>query len=147
MAKKLIAVCGATGAQGGSVVTALLAHGAYAIRGLTRDPNSPAARALAAKGVEMVAGQPADKESATKAFKGAYAVFGHTTPSFVPDANIPNEYEQGKNLVDACKTNNVSLFVWSSLPSVSKTSKGKYTVVTAFDEKAEVDGYIKASRP
>jgi len=145
MSKKLIAVCGATGAQGGSVVNALLADGGYAIRGVTRDINSPAAQALIAKGVEMVSGQPADKASVMKAFEGAYAVFGVTNPSFTPGANVPNEYEQGKNLTDACKANNVSLFVWSSLPSVSKTSNGKYKGVTAFDEKAEVDDYIKSA--
>jgi len=74
MSKRLIAVCGATGQQGGSVVRALLEHGAYAIRGLTRDLTAPASRELADKGVELVYAYPADKESLLKAFKGAYAV-------------------------------------------------------------------------
>jgi len=144
MSKKLVIVCGATGGQGGSVVSALLADGRYAIRGLTRDISSLAAQALTAKGVEMVFAQPADRESVMNAFEGAYAVFGVTIPSFVAASEVPNEYEQGKNLVDACKANNVPLFVWSSLPSVTETSGGKYTAVTAFDEKAQVDKYIKS---
>ncbi|KZO94732.1 NAD(P)-binding protein [Calocera viscosa TUFC12733] len=140
MSKKLVVVCGATGAHGGSVVTSLLEDGRYAIRGITRDVNSASAQALIAKGVEIVPGQPGDKESVMKAFKGAYAVFGLTNPTFTPGP----EYEQGKNLVDACKANDVSLFVWSSLPHVAETSNGKYTGVFAFDEKAEVDKYIKS---
>ncbi|KZO94733.1 NAD(P)-binding protein [Calocera viscosa TUFC12733] len=140
MSMKLVVVCGATGAQGGSVVKSLLEDGRYAIRGITRDVNSASAQALIAKGVEIVPGQPGDKESVMKAFEGAYAVFGVTNPTFAPGP----EYEQGKNLVDACKANDVSLFVWSSLPHVAETSNGKYTGVFAFDEKAEVDKYIKS---
>ncbi|KZO94734.1 NAD(P)-binding protein [Calocera viscosa TUFC12733] len=140
MSQKLVVVLGATGAQGGSVVNALLKDGKYAIRGLTRDVNSAAAQALIAKGVEMVPGQPTDKDSLTKAFEGAYAVFGVTNPAMVPDA----EYAQGKNLVDASKAQNVPLFVWSSLPHVAESSNGKYTGVTAFDEKANIDKYLKA---
>ncbi|EJU01366.1 NADP-binding protein [Dacryopinax primogenitus] len=142
MSNKLVVVCGATGGQGGSVVKALLADGRFAIRGLTRDVDSAASKALAAQGVEMVFGLPADKDTLLKAFKGAYAVFGVTIPGFVPGP--PNDYDQGKNIVDACKANDVPLFVWSSLPHVSESSGGKYTMVTAFDQKAEVDKYIKS---
>ncbi|KZO94735.1 NAD(P)-binding protein [Calocera viscosa TUFC12733] len=140
MSKKLVVVCGATGAQGGSVVKSLLEDGRYAIRGISRDVNSASAQALIAKGVEIVPGQPGDKESVMRAFEGAYAVFGITNPTFTPGP----EYEQGKNLVDACKANDVSLFVWSSLPHVAESSNGKYTGVSAFDEKANIDKYLKA---
>ncbi|KZT59964.1 NAD(P)-binding protein [Calocera cornea HHB12733] len=140
MSKKLVVVCGATGAQGGSVVNALLEDGKYAIRGVTRDVSSVASQVLIAKGVDMVPGEPGNKESLIKAFAGAYAVFGVTHPAFTPGS----EYTQGTNLVDACKANKVALFVWSSLPSLSETSNGKYTGVTAFDEKADVDKYIRS---
>jgi uncharacterized protein YbjT (DUF2867 family) len=55
--KKIIAVAGATGAQGGGLVRAILndPSGAFAARALTRDVNSPKARALAALGAEVVA--------------------------------------------------------------------------------------------
>jgi len=46
MANKLVVVLGATGTQGESVVSALLKHGAYAIRGIMRSPTAPAAKAL-----------------------------------------------------------------------------------------------------
>ncbi|EJU01371.1 NADP-binding protein [Dacryopinax primogenitus] len=140
MSKKLVVVCGATGQQGGSVVRALLDHGGYAVRALTRDPASPSSRALAALGVEVVEAYPNDKGSLIRAFQGAYAVFGLTI-SHTADS----ETDMGRNMVDACKANNVSLFIWSSLPSARETSKGKHTEVRAFDEKAEVDKYIATS--
>lgn len=56
--KKLLVVFGATGQQGGSVITALLndqkAAGQWKIRGITRDPSKPNAKALQDKGVETV---------------------------------------------------------------------------------------------
>lgn len=64
--KKLILVIGATGAQGKVVVDALLAPDAsgnaspYAVRALTRDPNSKHAQDLTALGVECVKG-PSDR--------------------------------------------------------------------------------------
>ena len=59
------------GAQGGSVVNSLLATGHYRIRGLTRNPNSNKAKALAAKGVEVVKCDLAVKEDVKKALKDA----------------------------------------------------------------------------
>ena len=55
--KKIIAVAGATGAQGGGLVRSILAEkdGEFAVRAITRDPSSPQARALAAAGAEVVA--------------------------------------------------------------------------------------------
>ncbi|KZT59969.1 NAD(P)-binding protein [Calocera cornea HHB12733] len=140
MHQKLVAVCGATGKQGGSVVNALLEHGGYSIRGLTRDLASPSSQALAAKGVDMAAAETFDKESLVKAFQGAYAVFGMTVSH-----TEHSETDLGKNIVDACRANNVPLLVWSSLPSARETSNGKYTNVRGFDEKAEVDKYIASS--
>ncbi|KZO94727.1 NAD(P)-binding protein [Calocera viscosa TUFC12733] len=140
MTTKLVAVCGATGKQGGSVVNALLRHGGYRIRGLTRDLNSPSSQALAAQGVEVVTAEPFDKPSLLKAFKGAYAVFGMTVSH-----TEHSETDLGRNIVDACRENGVPLLVWSSLPSARETSNGKYTDVRGFDEKAEVDKYIATS--
>ncbi|KZT59944.1 NAD(P)-binding protein [Calocera cornea HHB12733] len=138
MSKKLVVVLGATGLQGGSVVSALLADGSYAVRGVSRDPNSDSSKALAEKGVDMVAGDLSDKASLTSAFNDAWAVFGVTMP-FTP---VP-ELQQGKNIVDACRAAHVALLVWSSLPNAEKVSGGKYTKVRHWDEKAKVDGYIK----
>ncbi|EJU01395.1 NADP-binding protein [Dacryopinax primogenitus] len=137
MAQKLVVVAGATGTQGGAAIDALLAHGGYIVRGLTRNTSSAAAKALTDRGVEMVQASPMDKQSLIEAFKGAYAVFG-VAVSFTKD----DEAQMGRNLVDACVADHVPLFVWSSLPSAEKVSRGKYHV-RAMDEKAEVDEYIK----
>lgn len=55
---KLLAVFGATGLQGGSVVDYVLQHPelskTYRLRGITRDVSKPAAVALKEKGVELV---------------------------------------------------------------------------------------------
>ncbi|KAG9305264.1 hypothetical protein G9A89_003348 [Geosiphon pyriformis] len=69
--KQTVAVTGATGRQGGSVVNALLATGKYNIRGLTRDPSSAAGQALTAKGVEVVKANLSSSEDVERAFKGA----------------------------------------------------------------------------
>jgi uncharacterized protein YbjT (DUF2867 family) len=83
--KKIIAVAGATGAQGGGLVRAILndTSGVFAVRAITRDVNSPKAKELAKLGAEVVAGDVDDVESLKKAFKGAYGAFvsrftGHT---------------------------------------------------------------------
>ena len=59
--KKIIAVVGATGTQGGGLVRAILRDpgGAFTARAITRDVNSEKARALAKMGAEVVtAGLP-----------------------------------------------------------------------------------------
>ena len=53
-AKKVVVVLGATGLQGGSVVTSLLNDGGYTVRALTRSPENERAKALAARGVDIV---------------------------------------------------------------------------------------------
>ena len=65
---------GATGAQGGGLVRAILADpaGGFAVRALTRDPKAPAAKALADAGAEVVAADVDDPESLKRAFAGAY---------------------------------------------------------------------------
>jgi len=137
MAKQCVVVTGATGNQGRAVVDALMEHGGYSVRGLTRNVDGAASQALTAKGVGMVSGHLLDKDSLIKAFAGAYAVFGVTIP-FLPEGEVM----QGQNLVDACKANGVPLLVWSSLPSASLLSNDKYSL-PHFDQKAEVDQYIK----
>src|SRR5438105_12801361 len=75
--KKIIAVVGATGAQGGGLVRAILndKQGSFAARALTRDPNSDKAKALADAGAEVVAADVDDVKSLKKAFDGAHGAF------------------------------------------------------------------------
>lgn len=64
-----IAVIGATGTQGGSVVQSLLKGKSWKIRGITRDISKDAAKALTAQGVEVVSANIDDEESLIKAFE------------------------------------------------------------------------------
>ena len=78
--KKIIAVVGATGAQGGGLARAILAdpNGGFALRAITRDTSKDKAKALAAAGAEVVSADLDNVESLKKAFAGAHGVFGIT---------------------------------------------------------------------
>lgn len=86
--KPVFVVLGATGSQGGSVIDALLPEGKYTLRAVTRDPSSDKAKALAAKGVEVVKGDVNDPESLKKAFQGAWGVFSVTAVSTEPQCDL-----------------------------------------------------------
>jgi uncharacterized protein YbjT (DUF2867 family) len=75
--KRIIAVVGATGAQGGGLVRAILSdpRGGFSARALTRDVNSEKAKALAKLGAEVVAADVDDVESLKRAFEGAYGAY------------------------------------------------------------------------
>ena len=75
--KRIIAVVGATGAQGGGLVRAILSdpRGGFSARSLTRDVNSDKAKALAKLGAEVVAADVDDVESLKRAFEGAYGAY------------------------------------------------------------------------
>lgn len=113
--KKIIAVAGATGAQGGGLARAILADklSEFKVRAITRNVNSDKAKALADAGAEVVAADVDDTASLIKAFKGAYGVFAVT---FFWDHFSPEkEKQQAKNMADAAKQAGVKHVVWSSL--------------------------------
>ncbi|KAL2755048.1 hypothetical protein ACRALDRAFT_1077177 [Sodiomyces alcalophilus JCM 7366] len=146
MSKKIITVFGATGKQGGSVADIFLndpkLKDDWAVRGVTRNTSSDRAKALASKGVEVVAGDLNDKASLVKAMTGASAVFGVT--NFWESLDKALEIQQGKNLADAAKEAGVDHYIWSSLPHVSKITNGKFVNVHHFESKAEVEEYVRA---
>src|SRR5438045_8424513 len=78
--KKVIAVLGSTGSQGSGLVSAILGDpsGGFAARAITRDVSKDKAKAMAAKGAEVVAADLDNVESLKKAFAGAYGVFAVT---------------------------------------------------------------------
>lgn len=94
MTKKLLVVVGVTGNQGGSVAYAFLSNPAYRIRGVTRNPSSPAAQSLVSQGIEIVVADLDDPKSLEKAFKGANLIFSVTNywePFFRPDCRAKAE--------------------------------------------------------
>src|SRR6266536_1033254 len=131
--KKLIAVIGATGHQGGAVVRALQAGGQFKVRALTRNPDKH--RDLAEEVVEADLDQP---ETLAAAFKGAYGVFLVTTSSL----EGTDERKQGAAAVQAAKDAVVKHVVWSTLPDVEAISGGKFNV-PHFTSKAKVDPIVQ----
>ena len=151
MANKVIAVVGATGAQGGGLARAILADpaGGFSCRAITRDPGKENARALAAKGAEVVQADLDDVESLKKAFAGAYGAFCVT--NFWEHFSAEKEKAQAKNQADAAKASGLKHVVWSTLEDTRNLMapddkrmpmlQGKYRV-PHFDGKAEANAYF-----
>lgn len=149
--KKIIAVVGSTGSQGGGLVHAILndPNGGFAARAITRDPNKDKAKALAAKGAEVVKADLDDVESLKKAFAGAYAVYGVT--NFWEHFSAEKEKAQAKNIADAAKAAGVKHVIWSTLEDTRKLMhpddkrmpilQGKYRV-PHFDAKADANAFF-----
>src|SRR5579884_211887 len=149
--KKIIAVVGATGAQGGGLVRAIVndKSGGFAARALTRNVNSDKAKALANLGVEVVAANIDDVESLKKAFNGAYGAFCVT--NFWEHFSAEKEIAQAKNMAEAAKQAGVQHVIWSTLDDTRKrvplsdnrmpTLHGKYKV-PHFDGKGEADHFF-----
>ncbi len=146
--KKIIAVLGATGSQGGGLVRAILndPNGGFAVRALTRDVNSDKAKELAKLGAEVVAADVDDVESLKKAFQGAYGAFCVTFfwNHFSPEKEMAN----ATNMAEAAKAAGLKHVIWSTLEDTRKwvplsddrmpTLQGKYKV-PHFDAKGEAD--------
>lgn len=66
---KIIAVTGATGAQGGGVVNVMKKTPGWKVRAITRNPSSEPAKKLIAEGIEVVQADADDRESLVKAFE------------------------------------------------------------------------------
>src|SRR2546421_9109091 len=130
--KKLIAVIGATGQQGGGVLRALQDRGQFKVRALTRDPDQH--RELAEEVVEADVDKP---ETLKAAFEGAHGVFLVT--NFYGGAD---ELKQATAAVRAAKNSGVKHFIWSTLPDVEAISGGKFNV-PHFTGKAKIDRVVK----
>ena len=148
---KIIAVVGATGAQGGGLARAILndKQGGFRVRALTRDVNSEKARALAAAGAEVVKADLDDVESVKRAFEGAHGAFcvtfywAHLSPE--------KEMAEARAMAQAARHAGVKHAIWSTLEDTRKfiplsdnsmpTLMGKYKV-PHFDAKGESDAYF-----
>ncbi|KAF8188178.1 NAD-P-binding protein [Mycena galopus ATCC 62051] len=121
---KLILVIGATGAQGQAVIDALLAPDAagrpspYAVRALTRDPNSSFAQELARRGVECVKGSFTDYAAVARALEGAYGAWVNTDGFTVGETE---EIYAGMRIYEVAKrVPSLRHYVWSNLRYVLK---------------------------
>jgi uncharacterized protein YbjT (DUF2867 family) len=149
--KKIIAIVGATGAQGGGLARAILndKKSPFAVRALTRNVDSAAAKALAARGAEVVAADVDDVESLKRAFAGAYGAYCVTFfwEHFSPD----KEKAQARNMAKAAKAAGLKHVVWSTFEDSRDwiplsddrmpTLQGKYKVAH-FDAKAEANAFF-----
>ncbi|WP_134495796.1 NmrA/HSCARG family protein [Microvirga pakistanensis] len=146
--KKIIAVVGATGAQGGGLARAILGDrdGEFAVRALTRDGNAPKAKELASLGAEVVATDIDDEASVRRAFEGAYGAYCVT---FFWDHYSPEkEVAQARIMARAAKDAGLKHVVWSTLEDTRlkvpldddrmPTLGGRYKV-PHFDGKGEAD--------
>jgi uncharacterized protein YbjT (DUF2867 family) len=146
--KKIIAVVGATGAQGNGLVRAILADtsGQFAARAITRNPNSDKAKALAAAGADVVAANVDDEASLTRAFSGAYGAFCVTF--FWDHFSAEKEVAEAGHMARAAKAAGLTHVIWSTLDDTRTfmplddprmpTLHGKYKV-PHFDGKGEAD--------
>lgn len=146
--RKIIAVAGATGAQGGGLARAILEDpaGGFAVRALVRNPETDAARALARAGAEVVAADVDDEASLARAFAGAHGAYCVTFywAHFSPE----KELAQAGNLARAARAAGVRHAVWSTLEDTRRfvplesqrmpTLMGRYKV-PHFDAKGEAD--------
>lgn len=160
---KLLVIVGATGHQGRSVINHFQQiEPTWKLRGLTRNPSSESAIALANSGVEVVKANLDDVSSLKAAFAGANYIFAYTDSvgiilgpevmgKFVAGEiaapvgaeSYKIELQQGKNVADAAATvPGLERLVWSLLTDTKKWSKGKYNQIYHFDAKAAVLEYI-----
>jgi uncharacterized protein YbjT (DUF2867 family) len=149
--KKIIAVLGATGAQGGGLVRAILddPEGRYAARAITRDPNSPAARGLADLGAEVAAADVDDPASLERALAGAYGAYFVTF--FWAHFSPEREKAEAKGMAQAAKAAGLRHAIWSTLEDTRRwvplsddrmpTLMGQYKV-PHFDAKGESNAFF-----
>jgi uncharacterized protein YbjT (DUF2867 family) len=146
--KQIIAVVGATGAQGGGLVRAILSdpNSGFTARAITRDVKSDKARALATLGAEVVAADVDDRASLTRAFQGAHGVFCVTF--FWAHMSAEKEIAEATSMAHAAKETGVRHVIWSTFEDTRKwvplsddrmpTLMGKYKVAH-FDGKSEAN--------
>jgi uncharacterized protein YbjT (DUF2867 family) len=149
--RKIIAVVGATGAQGGGLARAILRdpNGAFTARAVTRNTGSDKAKELAKAGAEVISADLDDLNSLNKAFEGAYGAFCVTNywEHFSPEKEIA----QARALAQAVKNAGLKHVIWSTLEDTLKsiplsdnrmpTLMGKYKV-PHFDTKGGSDHFF-----
>lgn len=149
--KKKIVVFGATGAQGGGVVRAILSDPAneFAVRAVTRNAGSEKAKELAVMGAEVITADIDDPQSLRRALEGAYGAYFVTF--FWDHFSAEKEKEEANHMAEAAKDAGLQHVIWSTLEDVKKwvplsdnsmpTLHEKYKV-PHFEGKGESDHYF-----
>lgn len=142
--RPIIVVCGATGQQGSAVVEALRASGDWELVAFSRDPSSPRARALVARGVTMRRGDLLDLGGLARIFDGAHGVFGVTQPwrPTYRKVDTSAEVTQGRNIVDACARAGVAHLVLSTAMTVNDDLTGLLHI----DSKLTIERYLRTTK-
>lgn len=149
--KKTIAIIGATGAQGGGLVHAILSDPSdqFQARAITRNPGSDNAQKLTKLGADVVKADLDDIGSLKEAFEGAYGVFCVT--NYWEHFSTDKEIEQASNMAQAAKSAGAKHVIWSTLEDTRRwvplddnrmpTLQGKYKV-PHFDAKGEANRFF-----
>lgn len=149
---RIVAIVGATGAQGGGLARAILANpgAGFVVRAITRNPTSPAARQLAASGAEVVAGDVGDLATLKEALQGAWGAFFVT--NFWAHCCPTTEKSDARNMAAAARAADLHHVIWSTLEDTRAlvplhdcrmpTLLGHYKV-PHFDGKGESDAYFR----
>jgi len=133
---KLVLITGATGHQGGATLRHLAKRGGFKVRALTRKPDSDAAKALAAQGAEVVAGNLDDTASLTRALDGVWGVYSVQNTL---EGGVEKEEAQGKRLAQLARDRNVQRFVYASVGSANKS-----TGIPHFENKFRIEQAVMA---
>ena len=152
--QKVIAIVGATGAQGGGLARSILGDraGEFTVRAITRDVDTDKARALAAAGAQVVTADLSDPDSVRRAFAGAYGAYCVTF--FWNHMSPDQERAEARAMADAARDAKLQHVVWSTLEDSRRwvklddprmpTLMGHYKV-PHFDVKGEADAFFRAS--
>jgi uncharacterized protein YbjT (DUF2867 family) len=130
-----VLVIGATGAQGGATARELAARGGREVRALVRDPQAPAAQALAELGITLVQGDLNDEASLRAAMAGVHGVF--SVQNFMTPAGLGGEVRQGRAVARAARDTGVAHVVYSSVGGAERHSG-----VPHFDSKRHIERYL-----
>jgi uncharacterized protein YbjT (DUF2867 family) len=118
--ENVVLVTGGTGSQGGATVTHLLAAKKVRVRVLTRNLESPKAKSLAARGVELVKGDFEDVASLRTALEGVSAAY--SVQQWTEKGGTAAEELNGKRFADAVKASGSPHLVYSSAEGVERKS-------------------------
>lgn len=132
---KVILITGATGKQGGATLRHLAKRGGFKLRAFTRKPDGEAAKAVAALGAEIAAGDFNDAASLERAMTGVWGVFAVQNTW---EAGVEGEEEQGKRVAKIARDKGVQHFVYTSVGSADEN-----TGIPHFENKFRVEQTVK----